>query len=70
MISEETRKSYERRFRRFIREISIVNRMKPKERYIYRIMDGVPFKDLETALMMAKIDFRTDTANENKRESP
>ncbi len=57
MMSEDSKKRYDLRFRHFIREITVVSRMKPKEKYLYRIMDGVPFKDLETAIMMAKIDY-------------
>ncbi len=56
MMTEDIKKQYDVRFRRFIREITVVSRMNPKEKFIYRIMDGVPFKDLETAILMAKID--------------
>ena len=37
---------------------------------LYRIMDGVPFKDLETAILMAKIDYdekMADIVNDNKK---
>jgi hypothetical protein len=54
---EDMKKQYNLRFRHFIREITAVSRMNPKEKFLYRIMDGVPFKDLETAIMLAKIDF-------------
>lgn len=70
MISEDTKKQYDVRFRLFIREITVVSRMKPKEKFLYRIMDGVPFKDLETALMMAKIDYgqkMEETVNDNNK---
>lgn len=50
-------KLYNARYNRFIRDIKVVSRMNPKEHYLYRIMDGVPFKDLETALMMAKDEY-------------
>lgn len=56
-------KLYDARYLRFIRDIKVVNKMKPKELYLYRIMDGVPFKDLETALMMAKDDYERQPFN-------
>jgi hypothetical protein len=70
MMSEDMKKQYDFRFRHFIREIIVVSRMKPKEKFLYRIMDGVPFKDLETALMMAKIDYgqkMDETVNDNNK---
>lgn len=70
MKNKDLKKGYELRFRHFIREIIIVSRMKPKEKYIYRIMDGVPFKDLETALLMARINYdpkTVETVNDNNQ---
>ena len=69
MMSADKKSQYEMRFRLFIRQIISVNRIKPKERYLYRIMDGVPFKDLETAILMAKIDNGEaidESANDNR----
>lgn len=67
MISEIKNMEYDMRFRTFLRQIIGVSRMKPKENYLYRIMDGVPFKDLETAILMANIDYGIVTNdNENK----
>lgn len=71
MMPEDMKEQYNVRFRHFIREIIVVSRMKPKEKFLYRIMDGVPFKDLETAIMMAKIDYgpKIDkTGNDNGRK--
>jgi len=70
MMSEDIKKRYDTRFRIFIREITGVSKMKPKEKFLYRIMDGVPFKDLETAILMAKIDYGQkieDTVNDNQK---
>ena len=70
MMTEDMKKRYDVRFRRFIREITVVSRMNPQEQFIYRIMDCVPFKDLETAVMMAKIDYEallTDRSNDNEQ---
>lgn len=67
MISEVKKIEYDIRFRTFLRQIIGASRMKPKEAYLYRIMDGVPFKDLETAILMANIDYGAATNdNENK----
>lgn len=65
MSHDMRNKEYDRRFRTFIREIMVISRMNPKEQYLYRIMNGVPFKDLETAIMMAHIDYGMAT-NDNK----
>lgn len=55
---------YDMRFRDFIRQIITVRRMQPREKYLYPLMDGVPFRDLETAIMMVKIDYDI-AANDN-----
>ncbi len=52
------------RFQNFLTEFTKVSLMQPRERYLYPIMRGVPFSDLETALMMAGIDY-AKAANEN-----
>lgn len=57
MMSEVKKIEYEMRFRVFLRQIIGVSRMKPKEKYLYSLMDGVPFKDLETAILMKNIDY-------------
>lgn len=67
MISEVKKMEYDMRFRTFLRQIIGVSRMKPKERYLYSLMDGVPFKDLETAILMKNIDYGVAmNDNENK----
>lgn len=65
MISEVKKMEYDMRFRSFLRQMIGVSRMKPREKYLYRIMDGVPFKDLETAILMANIDYGIAT-NDNE----
>lgn len=57
---------YDLRFKKFLRRINAVSKLEPREEYLYSIMDGVPFKDLETALMMAIIAFKEAT-NDNKK---
>lgn len=48
--------AYDLRYHRFLRDLKAVNQMKPKEHFLYRMMDTVPFKDLETAILMAQIE--------------
>jgi hypothetical protein len=67
MISEVKKMEYDMRFRTFLRQIIGVGRMKPKEQYLYSLMDSVPFKDLETAILMRNIDYGlAENDNENK----
>lgn len=68
MISEVKKMEYDIRFRTFLRQIITISRLKPKECYIYKVMDGVPFKDLETALLMASIDYH-EANNDNQKGS-
>lgn len=65
MTSKVKQMEYDMRFRTFLRQIIGVSQMKPKEKYLYSIMDGVPFKDLETAILMANIDYGVAT-NDNQ----
>lgn len=65
MISEVKKMEYDMRFRSFLRQMIGVSRMKPKDKYLYKLMDGVPFKDLETAILMANIDYGIAT-NDNE----
>lgn len=59
-------KIYDLRLKKFLRRITAVSKLSPREEYLYPIMDGVPFKDLETALMMAIIAFK-EAINDNKK---
>lgn len=70
MMKDDMKKRYDLRFRHFIREIRGVSKMSPKEKYLYRIMDGVPFQDLETSIAMIKIELEQkidETVNDNKK---
>ncbi|PZO84120.1 MAG: hypothetical protein DI626_08540 [Micavibrio aeruginosavorus] len=64
MISEVKKLEYDMRFRTFMRQMFTISRMKPKEKYLYRLMDGVPFKDLETAILITRIDYDKNAAND------
>lgn len=59
--------TYEVRFYKFLRGLINVSTMKPKGKYLYPLMDGVPFKDLETAILMAHIEHKSLANRNNKR---
>ena len=63
-MSTHERREMDQRLQSFLIEFTRVSHMEPRERYLYPIMKGVPFSDLETALMMATIDY-AKAANEN-----
>lgn len=48
--------NYEARLTAFLSQIDDVRKRAPGEEYLHAIMDTVPFRDLETALMMAQMD--------------
>ncbi len=52
----ENRKAYDKRFRIFVSKMTKVGGYEPRCQYLYPIMDGVPFKDLEVALDMATLE--------------
>ncbi|MFA5593268.1 MAG: hypothetical protein WC989_08145 [Micavibrio sp.] len=67
-LKPEEQDSYDKRFQNFLFKIIDVAKFKPKEKYIYPIMDGVPFKDLEVALDMAVLKRGQRKTNDNKKD--
>ena len=67
MTSDMNKTQYDTRFRTFLRQIIGISRMKPREKYLYPLMDGVPFKDLETAIAMANMNYENVTNDNEKR---
>jgi hypothetical protein len=67
MKTADAQNVYDVRFYKFLRGIIRVSAMKPKSKYLYPIMDGVPFKDLETAILMAHIEHENIPTNDNDR---
>ncbi len=65
MKPADKRHAYDVRFYKFLRGIISVSAMKPKDRYLHPMMDGVPFKDLETAILMAHIELEGSITNDN-----
>lgn len=56
--------SYEQRLVAFIANIERVKQMYPREDYLYQILNTPLFSDLETALMMAELEY---TGNPNHK---
>lgn len=52
-MKPEQQAQYDRRFQTFLRKLGRTARYQPREIYLYPIMDGVPFQDLEVALDLA-----------------
>lgn len=67
MITEVKKMEYDIRFRMFLRQIISVSRMRSKEQYLYPLMDSVPFKDLEVAILLKHMDYGVAT-NDNKNK--
>lgn len=65
-MKPEEKSQYDLRFQTFLFKIVDVAKYKPKEKYLYPIMNGVPFKDLEVALEMAVQECAKRKSNDNK----
>ncbi len=53
---KQRKQDYQTRLNAFLSQIQYVQALAPKEDHLYAIMDTVPFRDLETALMMATLE--------------
>jgi len=56
-LTKQEKQAYDERFMLFKRKLSMVSRLRPREKYLYPLMRGVPFKDMETSLEMVIISF-------------
>lgn len=65
-MKPEEKSLYDLRFQTFLFKIVDVAKYSPKEKYLYPIMNGVPFRDLEVALDMAVQERAKRKANDNK----
>lgn len=61
----EERAGYDAAFQAFLEKIMTVAKYTPREKYLYPIMNGVPFKDLNVALDMAVLERGKRKANDN-----
>ncbi len=65
-MKPEEKSLYDLRFQTFLFKIVDVAKYSPREKYLYPIMNGVPFRDLEVALDMAVQELAKRKANDNK----
>lgn len=65
MKQADKQHAYDARFYMFLRGLMAISAMKPKDKYLYPMMDGVPFKDLETAILLAHIAHEGSATNDN-----
>ncbi len=65
-MKPEDKSQYDQRFQTFLFKIVDVAKYNPKEKYLYPIMNGVPFRDLDVALDMAVQERAKRKSNDNK----
>lgn len=65
-MKPEEKSLYDLRFQTFLFKIVDVAKYSPREKYLYPIMNGVPFRDLEVALDIAVQEHAKHRANDNK----
>ncbi len=64
-LKPEDHIEYDAAFQAFLEKIISVAKYAPREKYLYPIMQGVPFKDLNVALDMAVLERGKRKANDN-----
>lgn len=60
--------NYRVRYVKVMENLNKITDMKPKERYMYRLMDTVIFHDFETALDVVIEDFK-EANNDNEKKA-
>jgi hypothetical protein len=56
-MTPEEKRAFNQRFSIFKQKLTLVGKLKPREEYLYPVMRSVPFRDTETRLEMALIEF-------------
>lgn len=64
-LKPEDRDRYDADFQAFLEKIVTVAKFTPRHKYLYPVMDGVPFKDLNVALDLAVMQRAKKKANDN-----
>lgn len=64
-LRPEEKDQYDARFHEFLSRMITVAGYRPRWKYLYPVMEGVPFKDLEVALELAEAAYAKYTANDN-----
>ncbi len=65
-MKPEERERHDMDFQAFLKKLVEVAGYKPRAKYLYPIMRGVPFRDLNTALDMAVMERIKKKANDNR----
>lgn len=63
ILSLDEKEALDARFQKFMSRLLMVAKYAPMEKYLYPIMQGVPFRDMEVAIDMAMIE--KSKANDN-----
>ena len=64
-LKPDEKDQYDARFHAFLSRMIEVASYRPRAQYLYPLMGGVPFKDLEVALDIAHAAYIKHTANDN-----
>lgn len=64
-MKPEERDRYDADFQAFLEKIITVAKFTPREKYLYPVMNGVPFKDMSVALDIAVMEHKKKKANDN-----
>ena len=62
------KRRYKARYVKVVKNLSDISKMKPEEKYMYRLMDTVIFHDFETALDVVIEDFK-EAHNDNEKKA-
>jgi hypothetical protein len=65
ILKPEEKESLDKQFYDFLSKCIAVAGYKPREKYLYPVMRGVPFRDLDVAFDMAVMDRAKHKANDN-----
>lgn len=64
MNTSARKRHYKARYVKVVKNLGDISKMKPEEKYMYRLMDTVIFQDFETALDVVIEDFK-EAHNDN-----
>ena len=64
-LKPEDRDQYDKRFQKFLAKIIKVAGYTPRRKYLYPLMEGVPFRDLEVALDITVAARAKNKSNDN-----
>lgn len=68
MNTSARKRHYKARYVRVVKNLGDISKMKPEEKYMYRLMDTVIFHDFETALDVVIEDFKNADNDNNKQD--